>query len=92
MPLLTAILFLALTLFSGCATGKAITTAEIEAAVKAIAPEVPAAPVLEPVEFQEKDGGLWLSYNDYRSLERNVIALREYTAKLEIIIGFYREE
>jgi hypothetical protein len=85
-------LFLALTLFSGCATGKAITTAEIEAAIKAIAPEVPSAPVPEPVEFQDRDGGLWLSYNDYRSLERNVIALREYTARLEAIIDFYRED
>jgi hypothetical protein len=85
-------LFLALTLFSGCATGRAATAAEIETAVKAITPETPAAPVPEPVEFQDRDGGLWLSYNDYRSLERNVIALREYTARLEIIIDFYRED
>jgi hypothetical protein len=85
-------LLLALTLFSGCATGKAATTAEIETAIKAIAPEIPAAPVLEPVEFQDRDGGLWLSYNDYRSLERNVIALREYTARLETVIDFYRED
>jgi hypothetical protein len=53
---------------------------------------VPAAPVLEPVEFQDWDGGLWLSYNDYRSLERNVIALREYTRRLKAVIDFYREE
>jgi hypothetical protein len=85
-------LFLALTLFSGCATGRAVTAAEIETAIKAIAPEIPAAPVPEPVEFQDRDGGLWLSYNDYRSLERNVIALREYAARLEIVINFYRED
>ena len=92
MPLLTAILFLALTLFSGCATGRAAAAAEIEAVIKAIAPEAPAAPVLEPVEFKDRFGGLWLSYNDYRALERNVIALREYAAHLEIIVKFYRED
>ncbi|MDR0556315.1 MAG: hypothetical protein LBG43_00365 [Treponema sp.] len=91
-PLLTAILFLALTLCSGCATGKAATTAEIERAIKAVAPETPSAPVLEPVEFQDRDGGLWLTYNDYRALERNVIALREYAARLETAIAFYRED
>jgi hypothetical protein len=51
---------------------------------------MPAAPVLEPVEFQGRDGGLWLSYSDYRALERNIIAMREYTARLEILIGFYQ--
>jgi hypothetical protein len=85
-------LSLALTLFSGCATGGAVTTAEIERTVKAVAPEVPAAPVPEPVVFVDADGGLWLSYHDYRVLERNVIALREYAARLEIIVKFYRED
>jgi hypothetical protein len=47
---------------------------------------------MEPVAFEDQDGGLWLSYNDYRSLERNVIALREYTARLETILDFYRED
>jgi hypothetical protein len=53
---------------------------------------LPAVPVTEPVVFEDRDGGLWLSYDDYRALERNVIALREYAARLEIVIGFYREE
>jgi hypothetical protein len=44
------------------------------------------------VEFQDRDGGLWLTYNDYRALERNVIALREYAARLETAIAFYRED
>jgi hypothetical protein len=35
---------------------------------------------------------LWLSYNDYRALERNIISLREYAARLEIVIWFYRED
>jgi hypothetical protein len=47
---------------------------------------------MEPVRFFDRGGGLWLTYNDYRALERNVIALREYAAGLEIIIWFYREE
>jgi hypothetical protein len=47
---------------------------------------------MEPVRFEDQDGGLWLSYENYRALERNVIALREYAARLEIIIRFYGEE
>jgi hypothetical protein len=53
---------------------------------------MPAPPEMEPVSFEIKDVGLWLSYNDYRALERNIIAMREYAAKLEIIIRFYRED
>jgi hypothetical protein len=47
---------------------------------------------MEPVRFEDRGGGLWLSYDNYRALERNVIALREYAERLEIIIGFYQEE
>jgi hypothetical protein len=47
---------------------------------------------MEPVEFEDRDEGLWLSYNDYRALERNVIAMREYAARLEIILKFYKED
>jgi hypothetical protein len=47
---------------------------------------------MEPVHFEDRDGGLWLSYENYRALERNVITMREYAARLEIIIGFYRED
>jgi hypothetical protein len=45
---------------------------------------------MEPAAFEDRDDGLWLSYNDYRSLERNIIALREYAARLTLIIDFYR--
>jgi hypothetical protein len=54
---------------------------------------MPQPPAMEPVRFEDHgDGGLWLSYSDYRALERNVIAMREYSARLEIIIKFYRGE
>lgn len=53
-------------------------------------PPTPKAPDMEPVRFVDRDGGLWLSYDDYRALERNVIALREYIAKLENILEFYK--
>jgi hypothetical protein len=46
---------------------------------------------MEPVRFEDRDQGLWLSYSDYRALERNIIALREYAGRLEIVIWFYRE-
>jgi hypothetical protein len=44
------------------------------------------------VAFEDKDGGLWLSYDNYRALERNIIAMREYLERLEIVIEFYRED
>jgi hypothetical protein len=47
---------------------------------------------MEAVEFADKDGGLWLSYNDYRALERNIIAMREYEALLEVIVQIYMGE
>jgi hypothetical protein len=47
---------------------------------------------MEPVAFEDRDGGLWLSYENYRALERTVIALREYAERLEIVIGFYGEK
>jgi hypothetical protein len=47
---------------------------------------------MEPVEFWDGNGGLWLSYADYRALERNIIAMREYAALLELAIKYYRED
>lgn len=47
---------------------------------------------MEPVVFKDKDGGLWLSYEAYRALERNIIAMREYAARLEVIIAFWEEK
>jgi hypothetical protein len=55
-------------------------------------PPLPPDPLMEPVVFEDLDGGLWLSYENYRALERNVIALREYAEKLEIVIEYYRED
>jgi hypothetical protein len=46
---------------------------------------------MEPVAFLDRDGGLWLSYENYRALEHNVIAMREYAARLELLVEFYRE-
>jgi hypothetical protein len=31
-----------------------------------------------------------MSYDTYRALERNIIAMREYEARLEILLDFYR--
>lgn len=52
---------------------------------------MPPEPVMEQVRFVDRDGGLWLSYEQYRALERNIIALREYAQRLVIIIEFYQE-
>jgi hypothetical protein len=89
--LLTAILLAALTASLSSCKSTQITPAEIQATLEAIAPPMPAPPEMEPVHFEDRDGGLWLSYNDYRALERNVIAMREYAERLEIVCKFYRE-
>jgi hypothetical protein len=68
------------------------TVSNLNTALDALEPDVPDAPVMEAVEFANAEGGLWLSYNDYRALERNIIAMREYTARLELIVEFYRGE
>jgi hypothetical protein len=84
-----AIWCIALTIYlAGCRTNPVPVPPE---AIK-LDPPLPPVPVMEPVVFEDRDGGLWLSYEQYRALERNIIALREHTARLEIIIGFYREE
>jgi hypothetical protein len=46
---------------------------------------------MEAVAFEDRDGGLWLSYDNYRALERNLIAMREYEARMRLVIDFYRE-
>lgn len=54
-------------------------------------PPLPKAPEMEPVVWEDRAGGLWLSYKDYRALERNFIALQEYAAKLEAVVQFYKD-
>ena len=89
----TAILLTGLIVFlaAGCRTNP-VAVPEAAEVLALLAPPVPEAPEMEPVRFEDLDGGLWLSYDDYRSLERNIIALREYAARLEIVVEFYRGE
>ena len=51
----------------------------------------PPKPAQEVVHFQDRDGGLWLSYQDYRALEGNVKALRAYAEELELLVDYYEE-
>jgi hypothetical protein len=76
---------------SSCKSTQTIDS-DVTDIMAALQPPLPDPPVIEQVIFEDKENGLWLSYNDYRALERNIIALREYAARLEIIIWFYREE
>jgi len=89
----TAVLLIGLIIFSttSCKSTQ-ITPADVEKTLAAVAPPMPVPPEMETVVFEDRDGGLWLSYNDYRALERNVIAMREYAGRLEIVIKFYRED
>ena len=76
-----------------CATRPAgCLDADAEAVLSAIAPAIPAMPQIEPVRFEARDGGLWLSHDDYRALERNIIAMREYAARLEAVLEFWAGE
>lgn len=73
----------------GCRTANYNAEAEKNAALSLLTPPRPAAPETEAVIFEGRDGGLWLGYEQYRALERNITALREYTAKLEAVLDFY---
>ncbi|MBN2536395.1 MAG: hypothetical protein JXB88_26160 [Spirochaetales bacterium] len=64
----------------------------IEDILKNTVPPVPDPPIMLPVTFADREDGLWLSYADYRNLEKNIIAMREYIRKLETIVDFYTEE
>jgi len=95
--LLIPILLIALTVFlSSCKTTAHkeyfASVQEWAEAMNALAPPLPVSPEMETVQFEDRDGGLWISYNDYRALERNIIALREYARRLEAVIWFYRGE
>ena len=90
--LLTAVLLAGLIISSNSCKSAQTAPADVEKALAAIAPLMPVPPEMEAVTFEDRDGGLWLSYNDYRALERNVIAMREYAERLVIVIRFYRED
>ncbi len=53
---------------------------------------LPTKPSYEKVVFIEKDDGLFLSYSEYRKLERNIIEMRIYIEKLEGMIEIYSNE
>lgn len=80
-----------LTLFSACQTVKSPPEADTQAVLDKLIPPRPLPPAEEPVAFEEKDGGLWLSYENYRALERNIIELRRYMAQAEAVLDFYEE-
>jgi hypothetical protein len=69
---------------ASCATESATAPAPAR-----IAPVKPAKPAMERVVFEDAAGGLWLSWESYRAMERNIIAMREYEGKLEAVIEFY---
>lgn len=81
-----------LTLFSACQSVKSPPEADVQAVLDKLAPPRPLPPVEEPVVFEEKDGGLWLSYENYRALERNIIEMRRYMAQAEAVLDFYEEK
>ena len=53
-------------------------------------PPVPAEPVMKPVRFAPAEGGLLLTYDEYRALEFNIIEMRRYIGELEAQIEYYR--
>lgn len=55
-------------------------------------PPMPMAPVQEKVVFEPLQDGLFLSFDDYRRLEGNIIELRRYIDELTAQIEFYTGE
>lgn len=53
-------------------------------------PPMPAEAVMKAVRFTPAEGGLWLSYDAYRSLEWNIVEMRRYIGELEAQIEYYR--
>ena len=51
---------------------------------------MPAEPVMKAVRFTPAEGGLRLSYDEYRSLEWNIVEMRRYIGELEAQIEYYR--
>ena len=92
---LMLLLLSVLTIYS-CRTTTATTSStvetEIEQTLELLVLPRPVKPVMEAVRFEDRDGGLWLAYEQYRALERNIIAMREYEGKLEAVIEFYEGE
>lgn len=89
------ILSVALTLFfQGCVTGETTTPADQLQVYDSLA--LPTEPYLLPVEFVDTARntppgyGLWLSYDDYRNLETNILRMRAYQMDLLDIIKLYR--
>jgi len=55
-------------------------------------PPMPLAPKLEKVTFESRPNGLFLSFEEYRQLEENIIEMRRYIKELEAQIYFYTGE
>ena len=80
--------------FLACATSQRVNSSlEREIYDAAV---VPSPPELLPVEFvdtaktEPRTDGLWLSYEDYRNLEINILRMRAYQEDLREIIRMYR--
>ena len=88
------ILLIVLTVFSvTCRTTEyEDISGEITETLERAVPPVPSPPAMLPVHFEEQDNGLWLSYDDYRNLEKNIISYRSHIDKLMIVIDFYTEK
>lgn len=54
--------------------------------------EAPQPPDSEEVIFESRPGGLFLSFDEYRKLEGNIIELRRYIDELTAQIEFYTGE
>lgn len=83
------LLIVLITSFPSCET-----TAEMEIPQQKQKLDIPTPPVMKSVNFadQPDDGGLFISYENYRNLENNIIEYRRYIKELEKQIRFYRGE
>jgi hypothetical protein len=53
-------------------------------------PPAPQPPELLPVAWEDRQGGLWLAYGEYRALETNIVRMRAYEEDLRAYIEMQR--
>ena len=86
VPLMLCLLVVPILFSQACRSAPESLPARIEVSL----PELPATPELLPVAWEDRQGGLWLAYGEYRALETNIMRMRAYEEDLRAYIEMQR--
>ncbi|MEM9423259.1 MAG: hypothetical protein AAF975_00545 [Spirochaetota bacterium] len=75
-------------LWLGCLSP--VSNTHAQAGTQTVDPPLPTEPQLLAVRFEDREGGLYLSHDNYRKLEKNIVRLRSYAEELKAQIEYYR--